>query len=108
MKMKMKNNMTIAELLKQHVNTIDAIFKSFSIDNCYGEIDDRTSDFFRIDDNTVEYSDKKFEDEGVYLNSIIKKYENDTHYLLYINNGCGERFYQIFDKSKEIIFQIFC
>jgi hypothetical protein len=99
-----KNNMTILELLKQYADTIDAIFKSFGIDNCYGEIDDRTSDFFSIDDNTVEYSDKKFEDEGVYLNSIIKKYENDTHYLLYINNGCGQRFYQIFDKSKEIIF----
>ena len=86
--------MTIAELLKQYADTIDAIFKSFDIYGGYGEINDRTSDFFRIDNDTVEWSE--------YSNEIVKKIENDTHYLLYVDDQCGERFYQIFDKSKEI------
>jgi hypothetical protein len=94
--------MTIAELLKQYDDTIDAIFKSFGINSGYGEINNSTSDFFRIDNDMVEWSEEKFEDEGVYSNKIVKKIENDTHYLLYVDNGCGERFYQIFDKSKEI------
>lgn len=94
--------MTIAELLKQYADTIDSIFKSFGIYGGYGEINDRTSDFFRINNNTVEWSEEKFEDEGIYSNEIVQKIENDTHYLLFVDDGSGERFYQIFDKSKEI------
>ena len=94
--------MTIVELLKQYADTMDSIFKSFGIYGGYGETNDRTSDFFRIDNDTVEWSEEKFEDEGEYSNEIVKKIENDTHYLLYVDDQCGERFYQIFDKSKEI------
>lgn len=94
--------MTVSELLKQYTNIVDAIFKSFGMNGGYGEINDSTSDFFCINNNTVEWSEEKFYEEGTYSNEIVKKFENDTHYLFYVENGCGERYYQIFDKLKEI------
>lgn len=94
--------MTVEELLKEYTNAMDALFKSFGIKNGYGEIDDCTSSFFLINNDTVEWSEEKFQDEGTYSNEIVKKFENNTHYLFYVDNGSGERFYQIFYKLKEI------
>jgi hypothetical protein len=96
--------MKIPELLKQYRETIDALFTSFGIDNGYGEIDDRTDDYFTLSRDNVAWSSEKFdpEDDAEYANDVRSKRENDTHYLLYVDNGCGDQFYQIFDKSKEI------
>lgn len=96
------NKMTVEELLKEYADAMDALFKSFGIDGGYEEIDSCTSNFFCINNNTVEWSEEKFYEEGTYSNKIVKKFENDTHYLFYVDNGCGERYYQIFDKLKEI------
>lgn len=99
----MKN---LTELLKQYTETIDAIFKSFGIEGGYGEINDHTTDYFRFSNggDDVNWSDKTFdsEDGGQYGNEVLNKYENETHYLLYVDNGSGEKYYQVFDKSKEI------
>lgn len=94
--------MTVPKLLKQYTKIVNSIFKSFGIDGGYGEINDSTSNFFCINNNTVEWSEEKFYEEGTYSNKIVKKFENDTHYLFYVDNECGERYYQIFDKLKEI------
>lgn len=96
--------MGIPELLKQYTETVDAIFISFGMENGYGEIDDRTADFFCLNHDCVKWSMEEFdpEDDGEYCNDVHSKHENGTHYMLYVDNGCGDQFYQIFDKSKEI------
>lgn len=97
-------NMDINELLNQHKETIDAIFQLFEINDGYGEINDHTSDFFTLSECTVNWHNEKFDpaDGGMYANEIRNMKENDTHYLLYVDNGCGDKFYQIFDKSKQL------
>ena len=99
----MKN---LTELLKQYTETIDAIFKSFGIEGGYGEIDDRTADYFCFSNggDDVIFSDEEFDPEegGNYGNEICNKFETETHYLLYVYNGEGDKYYQVFDKSKEI------
>lgn len=94
--------MTVPKLLKQYNKIVDSIFKSFGIGGGYGEINDSTSIFFRIDNDTVQWSEEKFYEEGTYSNEIVTKFENDTHYLLLVDDGSGERYYQIFDKLKEM------
>ena len=95
----------INSLLKQHVDILCTIFESFGIDDGYGEIDNRTADFFCLNDDCVKWSLETFDpmEDGEYMADIQNKYENETHYLLYVDNGCGENFYQVFDKSKEIL-----
>lgn len=92
------------ELLKTYVETAKTIFKSFGIKGGYGEIDISTDSYFRINSNDVWFQEEEFgaDDEATYCNEIRRKYENETHYALYVDNGCGDSFYQIFDKKKEV------
>lgn len=96
--------MKLQDLLITYKETIDQIFKSFGLDEGYGEFDDKTDQFFCITEDSVCWQDEEFsEDEDTeYSNDIRWKHENETHYLLYVDNGCGDNFYQIFNKEKQI------
>jgi len=86
------------ELLKTYQETIKAIFEKFGYENGYGEIDIKTDvTWTSIEDEAVRW----IENDELYCNEVMHtsplRYEN--YVMFYVDNGCGERFYQIFDGS---------
>ncbi len=84
------------ELLRQYKETIPLIFEKFGVEQGYGEIDDSTDVIFNYDTHQVTW----IEHECLYSNeirSIIGEYE--TYIMFYVDNGCGDQYYQIFDKT---------
>jgi hypothetical protein len=87
---------SMKELLGTYTETIDKIFKNFGIEDGYGEIDIMDSVKWNMDDETVRWS----ENDDMYSNEIrrdVLYFEN--YVLLYVDNGCGDMFYQIFDTN---------
>jgi hypothetical protein len=84
------------ELLKTYQETIDAIFSKFGIENGYGEIDIKTDVKWTLNgDEEIRW----IENDDLYCNEIRRGepmyYENWM--MVYVDNGCGDQFYQIFD-----------
>lgn len=84
------------ELLKSHRELTEAIFLSFGIENGYGDIDDKTD----VKWDSTEESVHWVEGDDIYSNDILRGpavFENFV--LYYVDNSCGDQFYQIFDTS---------
>ena len=80
-------------LLKTYTDSISQIFKNFELEGAYGEIDIRTESKWIYEDDEVRW----LESECLYSNNVIRKpcyYQNYT--MFYVDNGCGDRYYQIF------------
>lgn len=92
------------ELLETYQSTLDAIFKYFGISNAYGELDIRTDVKWSLTNDSVHW----YEDCGTpalneYGNDIIgKPIIGEEYTLLYVDNGCGEQYYQIFYNPNKI------
>lgn len=87
---------SMKELLDTYTGTIDQIFNNFGIKDGYGEIDIKTEVKWDMNDETVRWT----EDDDLYSNEIRRDalyFEN--YVLLYVDNGCGDMFYQIFDTN---------
>lgn len=84
------------ELLESYTETVDKIFSSFGIENGYGEIDIRTDVKWTMDKENVRWESN----EDMYSNDIRRgPYEFENYVLLYVDNGCGENYYQIFNSE---------
>jgi hypothetical protein len=96
----------LKQLIETYKESLSAIFESFGVDQGYGELDDQTDSFFIKYEDCIYFQTEDPEDSDVeelaYCNDILGSYENDTHYMIYVDNGCGDKFYQIFDKSKQL------
>lgn len=85
-------------LLNMYKNVVPEIFKLFGNMNGYGEIDVKTDVKWNMNGYEVHW----IENEVLYSNEIrnmneTHKYEN--YVLLFVDNGCGEQYYQIFDSN---------
>jgi hypothetical protein len=86
------------ELLKTYQETIQSIFEKFGDENGYGEIDVKTHVVWTSNgDEEVRW----IENEDVYCNETMHStpYRYENYVMYYVDNGCGERFYQVFDES---------
>ena len=84
-------------LLETYTNTLEQIFKNFGMEGGYGELDIRTNVKWNSDEKRG-YDVRWIENECVYANELISPpifYEN--YVLFYVNNGEGDKYYQIFD-----------
>jgi hypothetical protein len=84
------------ELLKTYTNTITEIFKRFGLVDAYGEIDIKDTVEWVSTDESVHWIEK----DGEYANDVLYDSRTDGEYtLFYVDNGCGDKFYQIFKNS---------
>jgi hypothetical protein len=86
------------DLLKTYQETVNDIFLRFGYENGYGEIDVKINVvWISIEDEEVRW----LENEQIYCNETMHmtplRFEN--YVMFYVDNGCGERFYQIFDEN---------
>lgn len=75
------------------------IFESFGCESAYGEIDLRIDVKWNMNENEVWWIDDIGE---IYSNEICNSFLKShdlTMTMLYVNNGCVENFYNIFDNS---------
>lgn len=86
------------DLLKTYQETVQSIFEKFGDENGYGEIDVQIDVVWTsLNDEEVRW---KVNDE-VYCNETMHStpYRYENYVMFYVDNGCGERFYQIFDEN---------
>lgn len=84
------------ELLETYTNTITEIFKRFGLDGAYGEIDIRDTIEWTATDESVHW----IQEDDEYANDILCEPRTDGEYtIFYVDNGCGDQFYQIFKNS---------
>jgi hypothetical protein len=89
------------ELLETYQKTLSSIFESFGLKQSFGDIDIHTDvKWFLTSDSVYWYEG---EDEEEYANDILGvPMVAKDHTLVYVDNGCGERFYQIFYNLNRI------
>ena len=81
--------------LKIYQTSIDKIFSIFGIKNAYGEIDVRTTVKWNLNGND---SVRWLEKGELYSNDVLRDpLYADGHMMVYVDNGCGDRYYQVFD-----------
>jgi hypothetical protein len=86
------------DLLKAHKEITEAIFLSFGIENGYGDIDDKTDVKWDAREDVVHW----LEDDEIYSNDILRGPAKFDNFVLYfVDNGCGDEFYQIFDTTLQ-------
>ena len=84
------------ELLKAHREITEAIFLAFGIENGYGDIDDKTDVKWDATDDSVHW----LEGDEIYSNDVLRGPAKFDNFVLYfVDNGCGDEFYQIFDTN---------
>jgi hypothetical protein len=84
-------------LLEQYAQVTNDIFEAFGIQNGYGEIDDRTDYKWSGDSETVRWTGS---DGEIYANDVLRgPVFAENFALFYVDNSCGEQFYQIFDTN---------
>jgi hypothetical protein len=90
------------ELLKKYLETQRAIFEFFDLPSgTYGEIDIRTEVKWKHSDDEVSWLEG--EDDEEYSNDIIGDTLSVGDYtLIYVDNGCGDHYYQIFYNLNKI------
>lgn len=86
------------ELLKTYRETLKAIFEKFGLERGYGEIDVNIDVKWTL--NGFEEV-RWMEDDGMYCNEICRgePLYHDNWMLVYVDNGSGERYWQIFDTN---------
>jgi len=83
------------ELLRIYTDSITKIFENFGLKNGYGEISIHTNVKWCLNtDEEVRW----IEGGCLYANEIIGKPHYYQNYMMaYVNDGCGNSYYQIFD-----------
>lgn len=90
----------MGELLNTLRNTAQEIFRRFDLDSSYGEIDIQDEVKWNYDSQTVSWVEG--EDNELYANEVMngpQEDESGEYTIFYVDNSCGERFYQIFKNS---------
>jgi hypothetical protein len=89
------------ELLETYQKTLSLIFESFGLNQSYGEINNLTDVKWFLTSGSVHWYEG--EDEEECANEIIEvPIVAEDHTLIYVDNECGERFYQIFYNLNRI------
>lgn len=89
------------ELLETYQKTLSSIFESFGLKHGYGEIDILTDVKWFLTNQCVHWYEG--EDNEEYVNDILGvPVIAEDYTLVYVDNGCGERFYQIFYNLNKI------
>lgn len=85
------------DLLETYTNTLDSIFEKFGLKNGYGEINICINYKWRNNYDSVLW----MENECLYLNDICDRteYNYENFVMFYVDNGCGDNYYQIFDNN---------
>ena len=92
--------MNVIELYEEaKINLLTA----FKINGYLGEIS-INRDFWKRSSDSIYFGNTPEEVE-CYCNELCDNWSREigTHIMFYVDNGCGDRYYEIFDKSKEII-----
>ena len=86
------------ELLEIYGITLTAIFAAFGLEDGYGELDIKDKCIWSNDNETVSWIEDYDPDEEVYANEIIGQPHicEYGYTMFYVDNGCGDKFYQIF------------
>lgn len=88
--------MEFKDILEAYKQGSDLIFNSFGLKNGYGEIDIMDDVKWTCDESEVRWLNK----DCLYSNEIMRgPWEHQNYMLFYVDNGCGEKYYQIFDKN---------
>jgi hypothetical protein len=88
------------KLLKTYEDTVAEIFKSFGLDGSYGEIDIRDNvKWYHTDSDVIWLGNDDKEEYGNEIMNGPSVDKNNEYTIFYIDNGCGERYYQIFKNS---------
>ena len=91
----------IEELFETYENIVPNIFEIFGSDLTYGEFDIQTKVKWEMYAETVTWYEG--EDEKEYSNEIVGSIiEAEGYTLMYVDNGCGDNFWQIFNNSLKI------
>ncbi len=84
------------DLLGIYKSTVEKIFEGFGLDGAYGEIDIKDNIEWTATNESVHW----IEDDDEYANDVLSGPNTDGEYtIFYVDNGCGDRFYQIFKNS---------
>ena len=91
-------------LLETYQSTLSSIFEYFGLLQGYGELDIRTDVKWSLTSDSVHwYEDCDGEEEEEYANDILGvPVVAEDYTLVYVDNGCGERYYQIFYNPNKI------
>jgi len=88
------------KLLAKHQKIENEIFSAFGLECTSGEIDMKLDMKWNVSDSDVYWCNKN-SDYGEYACELhhkkIRKYENFV--LMYVDNGCGDHYYMIFDEK---------
>ena len=83
------------DLLKIYQEILPAIFEKFGISGGYGDIDDKTNEKWDYSEESVCWLDSEGE---LYVEDIVRgPAEFENFRLFYIEDSCGNNFYQIYD-----------
>lgn len=89
------------ELLETYQKTLSSIFEYFNLHTYGGELDIRTDVKWFLTSDCVHWYEG--EDEEEYSNEILGvPVIAEDYILVYVDNGCGERYYQIFYNTNKI------
>jgi hypothetical protein len=86
------------ELLQTYQETVRALFERFGQKGGYGEIVVQTDAVWTtVQDEEVRW----IKDGEVYCNETMHStpYRHENWVMYWVDNGCGDRFYQIFDEN---------
>lgn len=86
------------DLLKTYHDTAQAIFKKFGLNQAYGEIESKIDVEWTLHgEDSVSW----LEDGDIYSNEIRRgcPMYHENWMMVFVDNGCGEHFYQIFDTN---------
>lgn len=87
------------KLLRTYEETVAEIFENFGLSGYYGEIDIRDNVKWNHNGGEVRWLGKNEEE---YANEIMMGPETDKtneYTIFYVDNCCGEKYYQIFKNS---------
>ena len=87
------------ELLEIHGITLTAIFSAFGIEDAYGELDIKDKCIWSYTGDTVYWIEHDDPREELYSNELVIMTPYICEYgytMFYVDNGCGDKFYQIF------------
>lgn len=91
--------MNVIELYEEAKSNL---LKAFNIDGYLGEIS-VNDNYWKRDSECIFFGNTP-EEVDCYANDICNNWsrEIETHTMFYVDDGCGNRYYEVFDKSKEI------
>ncbi len=104
--------MNIQEAVKLHQESLAVISEYFG-DVIQGSVDISTEYYWaKVGDTEIWFDDEKFSisEDGVDANYSLEIrnggkmfWEREEYSLAYVDNGCGQEFYILFDNTKKVV-----